>query len=101
MKFLTSKKAQLEWANATGYIPVNEDVVNDKAYTQNAKTKLPAKFSDAMKNLYSVPVDKNSDSAYNQLNSILQNVLISAQKKQNVNSQIEAGKTKFDSAWKQ
>lgn len=101
MKFLTSKKTQLEWANVTGYIPVNEDVVNDKAYTQNAKTKLPAKLSDAMKNLYSVPVDKNSDSAYNQLNSILQNVLISAQKKQNVNSQIQAGKTKFDSAWKQ
>lgn len=101
MKFLVSKKAQLEWANATGYIPVNQDVVTENAYIKNAKTKLPAKLAEAMKNLYSVPTDKNSDPAYNQLNSIMQNILIAAQKKQNVTNQITAGKAKFDSAWKQ
>lgn len=37
--------------------------------------KLPAKLSSAMKNLYSVPVEKNSNAAYGQLNAIIQNIL--------------------------
>ncbi|KRL79844.1 hypothetical protein FC57_GL001745 [Lactobacillus ultunensis DSM 16047] len=54
-----------------------------------------------MKNLYSVPVAKNSNAAFQQLNGILQNVFAAAQKGQNVNSQINTGKQKFDAAWKQ
>ena len=54
-----------------------------------------------MNNLYSVPVAKNSNAAYNQLNSILQNIFAAAQKGQNTNSQINTGKQKFDAAWKQ
>ena len=54
-----------------------------------------------MKNLYSVPVVKNSNAAYTQLNSIMQNIFAQAKKGQNWNSQIDAGKTKFESAWNQ
>lgn len=54
-----------------------------------------------MKNLYSVPVAKNSNAAFQQLSSIQQNIYAAAQKGQNINSQIEAGKQKFDAAWKQ
>ncbi|MDF7639696.1 extracellular solute-binding protein [Lactobacillus sp. ESL0791] len=98
IKFLVSKSSQLEWANATGYIPVNEDVVKSASYKANKETKLPAKLESAMKYLYSVPVTKNSNAAYQQLNSIMQNIL---QKQANVKSAIKAGKAKFDSAWKQ
>lgn len=101
IKFLVSKKSQLTWANATGYIPVNEGVVTSSEYKNNKNIKLPAKLEDSMKNLYSVPVSKNSNAAFQQLNSIMQNILSAAQKGQNVNSQINAGKQKFDAAWKQ
>lgn len=101
MKFLTSEKSQLKWANATGYIPVNTKAVTAKAYVDNKNIKLPAKLSQAMKHLYSVPAEKNSNAAYGQLNSIMQNILSAAQKGQNVNNQSEAGKQKFDAAWKQ
>ncbi|KRL61815.1 glycerol-3-phosphate ABC transporter [Lactobacillus psittaci DSM 15354] len=100
IKFLVSKSSQLTWANKTGYVPVNTKVVNSAAY-KNSGLKTPAIIADAMKKLYSVPVAKNSNAAYSQLNSIMQTILASAAKKQNVNSQITAGKAKFDAAWKQ
>ena len=101
MKFLVSKSSQLKWANATGYIPVNNGVIKSSEYKANKNIKLPAKLESAMKNLYSVPVEKNSNAAYTQLNSIMQNILSAAQKKQNINNAINAGKSKFDAAWKQ
>src|SRR5699024_12541080 len=64
MKFLTRKSSQLTWANETGYIPVNDNVLNSKEYL-DSKMKLPSVLKDSMKHLYSVPVAKNSDSAYN------------------------------------
>lgn len=101
IKFLVSKSSQLQWANATGYIPVNNSVISSASYKANKNIKLPAKLESAMKNLYSVPVAKNSNAAYTQLNSIMQTILSAAQKKQNVNNAINTGKSKFDSAWNQ
>ncbi|MCF1784192.1 extracellular solute-binding protein [Lactobacillus mulieris] len=101
MKFLVSKSSQLTWANATGYVPVNTAAVNSSEYKDNKSMKTPAIIAKSMKNLYSVPVEKNSNAAYSQLNSIMQNILSAAAKKQSVNSQITAGKAKFDAAWKQ
>lgn len=101
IKFLVSKSSQLKWANATGYIPVNNSVINSAAYKSNTSLKLPAKLSTAMKHLYSVPVEKNSNAAFAQLNSIMQTILSAAQKHQNVNNAINEGKQKFDAAWKQ
>ena len=101
IKFLVSKSSQLKWANATGYIPVNNAAADSAEYKDTKKIKLPAKLEDAMKNLYSVPVVKDAGAAYGQLNPIMQNILAAAQKKQNVNSAINSGKAKFDAAWKQ
>lgn len=101
IKFLVSKSSQLTWANKTGYIPVNQSVVSSQEYKDNKSLKLPAKLDEAMKHLYSVPVAKNSNATYSQMNTIMQNILSAAAKKQNVNSQIENGKAKFDAAWKQ
>lgn len=100
MKFLTSKSSQLTWANETGYIPVNDNVLNSKEYL-DSKMKLPSVLKDSMKHFYSVPVAKNSDSAYNGMNQIMENILIAANKHQNVNAQIKAGQQKLDSAWRQ
>ncbi|KRL61814.1 extracellular solute-binding protein [Lactobacillus psittaci] len=101
IKFLLSKSSQLTWANATGYVPVNTKVVNDKAYKNNPKMKTPAIIADAMKHLYSVPVAKNSNAAYTQAGSNLEAILAAAAKKQNYNSLIKQGQAKLDAAWKQ
>ena len=101
IKFLTSKASQLEWANATGYIPVNQSAADSAEYKETKKLKLPAKLEDAMANLYSVPIIKNAGAAYGNLNPVMQNILAAAQKKQNVDDAIKTGKTKFDAAWKQ
>ena len=101
IKYLLGKNQQLTWADQTGYIPVTNNVINSSAYKNSTKSKVPAQLDKAMKNLYSVPVVKNSNAAYTQLNSIMQNIFAQAKKGQNWNSQIDAGKTKFQSAWNQ
>ncbi|MGO2722566.1 MAG: extracellular solute-binding protein [Lactobacillus sp.] len=101
MKFLTSKTSQLTWSNATGYIPVNSSVVNAHSFRNSTFIKTPAILGKAMTNLYSLPVTKNSNAVYGQLNVFLQNIFTAAQKHQNVNTQIGTAKAKFDAAWKQ
>lgn len=103
MKFLSSKENQIKWAKETGYIPVNEDATKSAEYKENKEFKLPAKLEDILStnSLYSVPVIKNSNAVFSQLNPIMQSILSAAQKDRNVNSAIKTGKTKFDAAWKQ
>lgn len=101
MKYLTGKDNQIKWAKATGYLPVNVKALNSKDYQDSSATKLPKIINKATANVYSIPAEKNSNAAYNALNPIMQNILIAAQKHQNVNTQINQGKQKFDAAWKQ
>lgn len=101
MKYLTEKDNQIKWAKATGYLPVNVEALNSKEYQDSTETKLPKIINKATANVYSVPAEKNSNAAYNALNPIMQNILIAAQKHQNINTQINQGKQKFDAAWKQ
>ncbi|MES5130112.1 extracellular solute-binding protein [Lactobacillus mulieris] len=101
MKFLVSKSSQLTWANATGYVPVNKQVLMDKKYINNPNMKTPAILKAAMQHLYSVPVEKNSNAAYIQAGSNLENILIAAGKKQNYSGLIKQGQTKLENAWKQ
>ena len=103
MKYLSSKENQIKWAKETGYIPVNEDATKSAEYKENKEFMLPAKLEDILStnSLYSVPVIKNSNAVFSQLNPIMQSILSAAQKDRNVNSAIKTGKTKFDAAWKQ
>lgn len=100
MKFLTSKKSQLYWAQQTGYIPVSQDVINSSEYKNNKDSKVPAQVEAATKNLYTVPVTKNSNAAYQQMNTIMQNILSHA-KNGNLNSLIKQGESQFKNAWNQ
>ena len=103
MRFLSSKENQIKWAKETGYIPVNEDATKSAEYKENKEFMLPAKLEDILStnSLYSVPVIKNSNAVFSELNPIMQSILSAAQKDRNVNSAIKTGKTKFDAAWKQ
>lgn len=100
MKFLTSKESQLYWAQQTGYIPVSQEVINSSEYKDNKDSKVPAQVEAATKNLYSIPVTKNSNAAYQEMNTIMQNILSHA-KDGNINSLIKQGESQFKSAWNQ
>lgn len=101
IKYLLGKKQQLTWANATGYIPVLNSVANSKEYKDNTDSKVPGQLAKAMKHLYSIPVVKNGNAAYNGLYPIMQNIFAQAKKGKSWNSAIDQGKTKFNSNWNQ
>lgn len=101
LKFLTSKSSQLYWAKQTGYMPVNTAALNDTAYQEAKDSKIPAILAKTSKNLYFLPVTKNSITAYDQVNVNMQNILAKASKKQSWTNDIKTGKDKLDAAWKQ
>ncbi|KRL61654.1 ABC transporter substrate-binding protein [Lactobacillus psittaci] len=101
IKFLTSKASQLKWASQTGYIPVNTQALNSAEYKNSKAVKAPKILSSNIKKLYTIPVVKNSDSAFSDLTSIMESILSQAAKGNNIDSAIKAGKAKFDSDWKQ
>ena len=80
MKFLTSPESQLEWAVSTGYMPVVQSVLDSDEYKNNPDTKVASELSEATKELFSIPVIENADSAYNEVRSIMENILSNTDK---------------------
>ena len=82
-------------------MPVNTAALNDTAYQEAKDSKIPAILAKTSKNLYFLPVTKNSITAYDQVNVNMQNILAKASKKQSWTNDIKTGKDKLDAAWKQ
>lgn len=101
LKFLSGRTAQLYWAQQTGYMPTNSEVLNSKVYKENKDSKVPAILADTAKNLYFLPVTKNATAAYDQVNANMQTILANAAKKQSWNNAITTGKNKLTNAWNQ
>ena len=101
LKFLTSKSSQLYWAQKTGYMPVNTEAINDHLYQDAKDSKVPAIIAKTSKNLYFLPITKNSISAYDQVNANMQTILAKADKKQSWTNDIKVGQDKLSSAWNQ
>ncbi|WP_251717509.1 extracellular solute-binding protein [Lactobacillus agrestimuris] len=101
LKFLTSKSSQLYWAQKTGYMPVNTAAINDHLYQDAKDSKVPAIIAKTSKNLYFLPITKNSISAYDQVNANMQTILAKANKKQSWTNDIKVGQDKLSSAWNQ
>lgn len=99
MKFLTSPASQLEWAVATGYMPVVESVLESDDYTNNPDTKVAAELASATKELFSLPVVENSDSAYTEIRAIMENILSNTDN--DVDQLIEAAKPQLEDVWNQ
>lgn len=74
MKYLASPDVQSEWALATGYMPVVDSVMNSDSYKNASDMKVPAAIADATKKLFSIPVEENADSAYNEMRVIMENI---------------------------
>jgi multiple sugar transport system substrate-binding protein len=98
-KFLVSTKEQVEWAIASGYMPVTTAGLKDKDYTDSKKSKVPAILNATSKNLFTNPIEKNSDAGYTQLNTTMQAIL--ADPNGNITDMLKKGQTELEGAWKQ
>ncbi|MBS4762322.1 extracellular solute-binding protein [Carnobacteriaceae bacterium zg-ZUI252] len=74
MKFLASADSQLYWAQQTGYMPIVESVLKSDAY-KNSTTKVPAILDETTKELFSIPAVQNSDAAYTEVRTIMEQIL--------------------------
>lgn len=99
LKFLASPESQLTWAQATGYIPVVSKVLDSAEY-KNSKSKVPAAIAEGKKELFSIPVIENADSAYAEITKIQEKVY-SDVNGSSVDKVLEASKAEFQSVWNQ
>ncbi|AZP05566.1 extracellular solute-binding protein [Jeotgalibaca ciconiae] len=99
MKFLSEPENQLYWATATGYMPIVESVVNSDEYKNSTETKVPAHLNEATKELFSIPVEENADPAYNEIRSIMENILVNTDK--DIDELIENSVPQLEDVWNQ
>lgn len=98
-KFLDKNESTIYWANQTGYLPVTEAAMKDKSYTESKTSKVPTIVSDATKNLFSMPVIKNSGGAFTQVESSMQSIL--SNPKGNLDDLIKTANEQIKGAWNQ
>ena len=98
MKYLAEPEVQQYWALQTGYMPIVDSVLQSNEY-KNSDMKVPAALDAATKELFSIPVVENADPAYNEIRTIMENVL--ANTDQDTNKIIEDSKMTLEDAWNQ
>lgn len=98
LKFLTSKDAQIEFALATGYMPIRKTAIEDEKY-KGSDSKIAKVLSEATKNIFSRKVEPGSQQAYNDTASFLETIL--SNKDSDVETEIEGFKTTYQSAYQQ
>ena len=98
LKFLSSAESQLYWAQQTGYMPTIASVLEQDEY-KNSSSKVPQVLAEATKNLFSIPVVENADSAFSEVRTILEKIF----KTENgdVGQLVTDSKAQFDAAWNQ
>lgn len=74
MKFLISKDSQIFWANTTGYIPVRTSAIESDEY-QNSGNLIAPLVKEATAKMYTRNGDSATDSAANEVESILEAIL--------------------------
>lgn len=99
MKFLSEPENQLYWATETGYMPTVESVVNSDEYKNSTDTKVPAHLEEATTELFSIPVEENADPAYNEIRSIMENILSNTDKDRD--ELIKNSVPQLEDAWNQ
>ena len=74
LQYLTTKENQIEWAKATGYIPVRKSAIESEEY-KNSGTLIAPILADATKGLFTNPVVKGMDSAFRESATVLESIL--------------------------
>ncbi|EPB3019924.1 extracellular solute-binding protein [Enterococcus hirae] len=99
MKFLAQPENQLYWANMTGYMPIVESVLESDEYKNSTETKVPQYLEAATSDLFSIPVIENADPAYNEVRSIMENILSNTN--QDTKKLIKDSVPQLEDAWNQ
>ncbi|MGG7098525.1 ABC transporter substrate-binding protein [Clostridium sardiniense] len=96
LKFLTTKENQITWAKETGYMPIRKSSIESDEYKNSGS--LTAKIlSDATKDLYIMPVVPGADSAFREINTVLEGIL--SDTNSDVNKKLEEFKNTLSSTW--
>lgn len=74
LKYLVSKDSQIEFALNTGYIPARTSAIEDSAYADSDSAIAPI-LADATKNLFTKPLVKGGQQAYNDIGTTLEQIL--------------------------
>lgn len=98
LKYLSTPESQLLWAVSTGYMPTLDSVLHSDEY-KNSGMQVPLALEDATKELFAIPVVENADPAYNEIRSIMENILANSDK--NVDQLIEESVPVLENAWNQ
>ena len=98
LKFLSSAESQLYWAQQTGYMPTIASVLEKDEY-KNSSSKVPQILAEATKNLFSIPVVENADSAFSEVRTILEKIFTT--ENGDVSQLVTDSKAQLDAAWNQ
>lgn len=99
LKYMAQPEVQLYWAEMTGYMPIVESVLESDEYKSSTETKVPAILEEATKDLFALPVTENADPAYNQVRTIMENILSNPDGK--TDDLIKQGVSELADAWNQ
>lgn len=100
MKYLSSPKVQLYWAQKSGYMPVVESVLENKEYLDSKDTQIPGILAESTKDLVYFPVTENSNAVLNnEVKSIMENIL--SNPKGDREKMIQDGTKQLQAAWNQ
>ncbi len=97
LKFLTTKEAQIEWAVATGYMPIRTSAVVSDEY-RNSGSLLATILEDATKNLYVNPSHAGTDSAYRESARVLESILATPDTA-DIKAAMESYQATLDTTW--
>ena len=96
MKHLISKESQITWGIETGYIPVRTTALNSDEY-KNSPSLVSKIIAEATKEVFKIPVARNTDAVYRQSTILMEKVL--SEKNVDLAKELEAFKKLTDGMW--
>lgn len=74
IEYLTSKDSQIAWAVKSGYLPIRASAISSKEYTDSGSLLAPI-LSEATKNMFTIGNVKGADSAFREVNTVMEGIL--------------------------
>ncbi len=97
LKFLTTTENQIDWAIATGYLPIRATAIASDEY-KNSGSLLAPILEDATEHLYVNPSSVGTDAAYRESAVVMEGIL-AVPDTADVNAAMEAYKSTLSTIW--
>ena len=96
LKFLTSTENQVTWAKESGYMPARQSAIDSEEY-QNSDSLIPSVLSKVSTKLFTNPLVRGADSAFQEANTVLESIL--SDKNSDVKSKLKEYKNTLIGIW--